>query len=590
MTLRRWLLLFLLSNAGLPLIAQSNYRVHSHNDYLREVPFWQAYSSGAASIEVDLVLRNDTLYAAHGAGDINPRMTFRGDYLDPIAQLAERGRLRTLQLLIDLKTEAYATLGQVVSAIEEYPLLTENTGVTFVISGNRPTPEDYGDYPAFIQFDHQRLDDLDRVDLDRVAMISQSFVPYSVWNGYGRMTAPDQARVDSVLQLAAATGKPFRFWATPDTKTAWARFAGMGVGYINTDKPAAARAFLERLDESTYTVEDPTEVYVPAYEFAAGQPPKNVILMIGDGNGLAQISAARLANGGQLTLTNLRHVGLMNTTSADDPVTDSAAAGTAMATGQKSNNRAIGVDTAGRALPTVVEILSERNFLTGIVTTDAIYGATPSAFYAHTPERDDTDGIVSDLVDSDLSFFIAGGESQQETIGDRFTAATSLEAFTDLKQPTAVYHGAEKMPTVRNGREDFLPRSIGKALSVLEKEANPFFLLVEGAQIDNGGHANDIATVVTEMLDFDLAVAEALRFADRDGETLVIITADHETGGLGVAGGTHEGTVRADFLSVDHTGILVPVFAYGPGADRFTGVFDNTAIHRKILAALELAD
>ena len=585
MPLRRRFLLIFLGVAWLPLTAQSDYRVHSHNDYLQEVPFWHAYSSGAASIEVDLVLRNDTLYAAHGAGDINPRMTFGGDYLDAIAQLAKRERLRPVQLLIDLKTEAYATLAQVVETIESYSGLVDNENVTFVISGNRPAPEDYGNYPAFIQFDHQRLDDLDRVNLDRVAMISQSFAPYSVWNGYGRMTARDQARVDSVLQLARATGKPFRFWATPDTKTAWARFAALGVGYINTDKPAAARAFLDRLEENTYTLASPTEVYAPAYAFDAAQPPRNVILMIGDGNGLAQISAARLANGGQLSLTRLRHVGLMTTTSADDPVTDSAAAGTAMATGQKTNNRAIGVDTFGQALPTLLERLSKRDYRTGIVTTDAIYGATPSAFYAHTPERDDTEAIVSDLLRSPLSFFVAGGSSQKTRIDGRFSA-TTLDSLRDLSEPTAIYRGAEKMPNVRSGRGDFFPRSLGKVLSVLEPGENPFFVLVEGAQIDNGGHANEVATVITEMLDFDLAVAEALRFADRDGETLVIVTADHETGGLGVAGGQRDGSVRGDFLSVDHTGTMVPVFAYGPGADRFTGVFDNTDIHRKILEAL----
>ncbi|WP_116107231.1 alkaline phosphatase [Lewinella sp. IMCC34191] len=585
MSIRHHLLFSLIPALAVSLTAQETYRVHSHNDYVQEVPFWRAYSAGAESIEVDLVLRNDSLYAAHGAGDIVAGKTFAGEYLGALDGLARKGTLRPVQLLVDLKTEAYATLDEVVTAISAYPALVDNDMVTYVISGNRPAPDDYDDYPGFISFDHQRLDDLDRVNLDRVALISQSFTPYSVWNGYGRMTAGDLARVDSVLQLAAATGKPFRFWATPDTKTAWARFAEMGVGYINTDKPAAARAFLDQLDERTFKVESPSPVYVPEYDFDPTGQPQNIILLIGDGNGLAQISAARLANGGELTITKLRDVGLMNTASADDPVTDSAAAGTAMATGQKTNNRAIGVDTAGQPLPTLIEILSKRDYRTGIVTTDAIWGATPSAFYAHTPERDDTEAIVDDLLRSDLSFFVAGGASQEQSIEARFTT-TPLEDFRELTKPTAVYHGTEKMPTVRNGRGDFLPRSVEKALSVLETDERPFFLLVEGAQIDNGGHANDIATVVTEMLDFDRAVAEALRFADRDGSTLVIVTADHETGGLGVAGGTHDNTVRADFLSVDHSGILVPVFAYGPGAEAFRGVFQNTEIHGKIMEAL----
>jgi alkaline phosphatase len=132
-----------------------------------------------------------------------------------------------------------------------------------------------------------------------------------------------------------------------------------------------------------------------------------------------------------------------------------------------------------------------------------------------------------------------------------------------------------------------LPRSVKQALTVLQAGEEPFFLLIEGAQIDKGGHANNVNTVITEMLDFDRAVAEALRFADADGETLVIVTADHETGGLGIVGGDMAGTVRADFLSVDHSGTLVPLFAYGPRSSSFTGDFDNTEVFHRIMAALE---
>ncbi|WP_417935559.1 alkaline phosphatase [Flagellimonas amoyensis] len=140
---------------------------------------------------------------------------------------------------------------------------------------------------------------------------------------------------------------------------------------------------------------------------------------------------------------------------------------------------------------------------------------------------------------------------------------------------------------MENGRGDALPKSVKKALEVLGKDKAPFFLMVEGAQIDNGGHSNSTRDIVQEMLDFDQAIAEALRFADAHKNTLVVITADHETSGFGIVGGSmQEGVVQGDFLTVDHTGIMVPLFAYGPQAESFNGVYENTEVFHKILKAL----
>lgn len=582
-TASRFLISCLVMMAGV-LAAQQPYLTHSHNDYRQAVPFWHAYSNEAASIEVDLFLQNDTLFVTHDEADIERTKTFERLYLLPIKRLAEANELRPLQLLIDLKSEAYRTLDKVIAAIENHPVLMKDKRVKFVISGNRPAPADYNNYPGFIYFDHQLLDLAD-TDLGKVAMISQNFRAYSRWNGYGRMTAQDSARVSDAIQRARKTNKPFRFWATPDTKTAWACFAKLGLGYVNTDKPALARQFLDRLDQNTYGPKPALVTYTPQYAFDEQGRPRNIILMIGDGNGLAQISAALLANRGELSLTKIKHVGLVNTAAADDAVTDSAAGATAMATGVKTDNRAIGVDPAGRTPPTLIELLSAQGYSTAIITTDAIDGATPSAFYAHTSERDDADKIIADLLASEVDLFIAGKKLNATEIEAKFTT-TTLDQLTDLNQPTAIYQGEGKMPAMVAGRGDFLPRSVAKVLQILHEEDKPFFLLVEGAQIDNGGHANDITTIVTEMLDFDQAVGEALRFTDANGETLVIVTADHETGGLGIAGSGGPGSVRADFLSVDHSGILVPLFAYGPGASAFIGVFENTEIFTKLIKAV----
>ena len=573
---------------GPALWAQGPYKVHSHNDYAQQVPFWLAYSGGAASIEVDLFYERDSLFVTHEKAEIQAGKTLEKLYLDPLDGLQKSGALREIQLLIDLKSEAYATLDPLVTALRGYPNLLQGKMVKFIISGSRPVPGDYGKYPEFIQFDHQNLGDLDQIDLAKVALVSVNFKDFTVWNGYGRMVEAERRAVEAAIQKAKASGKPFRFWASPDTKTAWARLAQLGVDFINTDRPARAKAYLDLLDKNTFTLESPQETYRPKFAHKSKSRPKNVILMIGDGNGLAQISATMIANRGKLTLGHLRNLGLINTSSADDLITDSAAAGTALATGIKTNNRAIGQGPGGQDLHTLVEALGTQGFNTAIVTTDAIFGATPASFFANRTERDDTPGLVADLVDSGLDFFIAGGKGQEEKIKGTFVTKT-LDGLGDLDQRTAVYLGEEKAPSMERGRGDALPQGVKKALEVLGSDKAPFLLVVEAAQIDNGGHANNTSGIIREMLDFDRAIAEALKFADADGNTLVVITADHETSGFGIVGGDRaQGTVQGDFLTVDHSAIMVPLFAYGPQAESFNGIYENTAVFSKILEALKI--
>lgn len=568
------------------LLAQNNYPIHSHNDYKQEFPFWNAYINKAASIEIDLFLKNEQLFVTHSEDEIITENTLEFLYLEPINKLEAIHNLRELQLLIDIKSEAYTTLYKVIEVLKEYPNLFENKKIQVVISGNRPKPKDYPNYPDFIKFDHQNLDDLNEIDLTKVALISVDYKDYAVWNGYGRMTTADLDNVKSAIKKAHDTGKPFRFWATPDTKTAWTYFAKLDVDFINTDNPSEAYNYLKQIDKNTFVKEIPIEVYTPTYNYDSNTAPMNVILMIGDGNGLAQISSAMIANHGALTLNGIKNIGLVKTNSADNLITDSAAGATAMATGLKTNNRAIGVNPKGEKLNNLIEILSKKNFNTAIVTTDAIYGATPASFYAHRIERDDTQGILNDLKDSSLNFFIAGGKQEEKSINSKFITK-NLDDFMDVNQPTAVYFGDNKMPAIANGRADFFLKSIKKSLEALSAKNTPFFLLVEGAQIDNGGHSNSIADIVEELVDFDQAVAEALRFADKTKNTLVIITADHETSGLGIVGGNEDlGIVQADFLTIDHTGIMVPIFAYGPGAQNFNGTYHNNAIFKKIIEVL----
>ncbi|UWX55338.1 alkaline phosphatase [Maribacter litopenaei] len=509
---------------------QGTYKVHSHNDYHQDFPFIKAYINNASSIEVDLFLKNNTLYVTHNESEIIEGRTLSSLYLEPLLELEKAGKLREIQLLLDIKSSSETTLNAIQDVLKKSPCLIQGNKVSFVISGNRPKPRDYNNYPEYISFDHQNLDDLDSVPPDKVAMISLSFQKFSVRNGYGRMVEEELKRIKEAIAIAHAFDKPFRFWATPDTKTAWARMAKLGVDFINTDQPALVYDYLESLDENIYKGEVKT-TYNPEYNFDPNSKPTNIILMIGDGNGLAQISAAMIANKGRLSMTNIRDIGLIKTSSFDDLITDSAAGATAMATGQKTNNRAIGLGPNGEELKNLVDVASDMGYKTGIITTDAIYGATPSSFYAHVKDRDNTEGILNGLIASELDFFIAGGEryvAELDTVFNR----TTLTAFNDLHRKTAVFLGDNKMPTMEKGRQDMLPKSVKKSMEVLSKGNEPFFMVLEGAQIDNGGHSNNTATIIDEMLDFDAAVTEVLKFADKTKNTLVLITADHETSRL----------------------------------------------------------
>ena len=313
----------------------------------------------------------------------------------------------------------------------------------------------------------------------------------------------------------------------------------------------------------------------------------NVILLIGDGNGLSQISSSTLANGGELTLTQLKNIGFIKTSSADDFTTDSAAAGTAIAIGKKTYNRAIGVDHLGAESINICEVLQEKNFNTAVITTDEITGATPAAFYAHQKDRGMTQQIAADLYKSDLTLF-AGGGAKYFKKQLPFNLVNTPEAIANAKAARIGYFMADGgVPSTLNGRGEELPKVVAHSLEFLKQKETPFFAMIEAAQIDSYGHFNDVAGIVSEGIDFDKAITEAVKFADENPGTLVIVTADHETSGFSIPQGNLEHhTIEGDFTTHDHTATMVPVFAYGPQAQGFTGVYENNEIYHKILALL----
>lgn len=340
--------------------------------------------------------------------------------------------------------------------------------------------------------------------------------------------------------------------------------------------------------------------YHPTYSSdGADYRPMNVILMIGDGTGLAQIAAGYFANNEELTYANLKYMGWVTTKSADAFTTDSAASGTAYSSGYKTYNGAVGVDVKKRPQPNIPERVIKSGIISGVVSTDDLNGATPAAFFAHQPQRGMTDEIWADLPSSVLKYFAAGSKEvfearpleTQKAINKVFTVVNSLDdPKIQAADRVGVLPPAVETGYIVKGRQDFLPNATRQAIDFLHqraKDGKGFFLMVEGARIDKACHGNDFPSAVKELLDFDRAIAEAIRFADEDGNTLVVISADHETGGLVVwDGDPKKGNEEGVYISTWHTATPVPIFAYGPHAQDFMGVQGNEQVAQKILKLL----
>lgn len=320
--------------------------------------------------------------------------------------------------------------------------------------------------------------------------------------------------------------------------------------------------------------------------------PKNVILMIGDGMGISQISSGMISNNWKLNLERCESIGMIKTYSASHLITESAAGATAFSTGQKTYNGAIGVDTDTADLQNIFELLYPKGYLTGLVATSSIVHATPAAFYSHIKYRKLYEEIAEDLINSKVDAFAGGGTMFFKNRGDERNLMEEnegkvnfVENIGELQQnldQRVGYLGAEDgMPRMIDGRGDFLTKSTEAILNRFDQKDKPFMLMVEGSQIDWGGHANQGEYIRTEMLDFDNCIKSVLDFAEKDGETLVVITADHETGGFSIIGGEPD-SLAFSFTSLQHTPVLIPVFAFGPGSENFTGFYENTGIFERI--------
>lgn len=591
-------LLLFLSLAG----ARAQYtagNAHSHNDYEQAIPFAKAFSLHFGSIEADVFLQNGELYVAHTLSEIDTAKTLRKIYLEPLrakvnAKTGVFGETKQhLQILIDFKTATAPTMEALLRQLQDFPELMNNGKLTFAISGNRPPQAQWPSFPQCILFDGRPGVQYAAEELKKVALISDNFRNYSQWNGKGIIVAEELPRIEKAIAQAHAMGKKFRFWATPDDVNAWKTMMNLGVDYINTDKTDELATYLRTRVQSQYQADTAHAVYTPTYRNNDRQSKvRNVILLIGDGMGLAHIYAGYTANFGQLNLFGMLNIGFSKTASSDSYITDSAAGGTAMASGQKTKNRSIGVDHTGAPIPAIPDLIAPLGMKSALISSGSITDATPAAFYGHTTERDRHHDIARGFLESPVSILIGAGKGHFEGMEAQlrskgFIFSHQLSSLDTIRNDKYIVLADSASMTMAQGRGPFLTRSLQTAISTLQRSKKGFFIMEESAQIDWGGHVNSVPYLTSEMLDFDQAIGEAMRFADTNGETLVIVTADHETGGLTLLdGNVAKGYVDGNFSTNDHTAVMVPVFAYGPHSGDFRGVYENTAIFRKIMTIL----
>ena len=333
------------------------------------------------------------------------------------------------------------------------------------------------------------------------------------------------------------------------------------------------------------------------YEKYSSEKPENVILMIGDGMSTPQIYAAILASDTPTSFEKFPVTGLVKTNSKSHKITDSAAGGTAIATGHKTNNGMIGMNADSVAVKSMLELFAEKGMKTGLIATSYITHATPASFVAKNINRNNYEEIAMDFAQSEsVNILIGGGRKHFAKRNDNINLVDEMtkKGWHYYDTLTNIEHNDKILILADDGhlpasieRGDFLPDATSIALNKLKNDKG-FFLMVEGSQIDFAGHDRDSTYLVNEMLDFNKTINNVLEFAEKNPNTLVIVTADHETGGLTIID-PNESYSRNDFhfSTGSHSPLLVPIFAAGPGCEKFTGIMENTDIIKKIMELFE---
>ena len=365
---------------------------------------------------------------------------------------------------------------------------------------------------------------------------------------------------------------------------------------------ATSSVSAQSVNQQSYTFDKPYKV--ENVNAPRGKKVKNVILMIGDGMSLMHIQAAWTCNRGHLWLENAQFTGLSKTPATNRLITDSGSGGTSLATGYKTRYHAVGVDEDGNKLKSLVDYAKEAGKSAGVAVTCRLWDATPCDFLSHNIDRDNEQELIAEMANSPVDYVFGGGAKfftnrkdgrnifkELEKKGYKvFTSRTDLETISKEKGNSKVYCVPFEVDTpLPDERGDLLARASIAGMNLLNQNKNGFFMMVEGSQLDDYGHFNQLDMLMKETLDFDQTFGSIIKWAAEDGETLVVVTADHETGGMTVLGGDYkEGRVEVNFSTKNHSGTMVPVYAFGPGSENFSGFMDNTDICWKIKALMNM--
>ena len=414
-----------------------------------------------------------------------------------------------------------------------------------------------------------------------------------------------------------------------------ALFIGAFVGFKLTET-FAVKYIMENLPIDTATL-DEKDVYVTEIEDGIFANPKeltyidekakNIILLIADGMSLSQITAYRMMKGSlneRISMDNFPYSGIVLTHSYNAAVTDSASSATAYSTGFKTNNGVLGLDKDLNVLENLTETIDKFGFVSSLISTSEVTHATPAAFASHVDLRWKTDIISSQMIDSKVATILGGGRYffiPEEEGGKREDGINLLNEINqshilltqknDLsnisgslnKQVLGLFadeHLRDEDKKDNHKLEpslaEMLEYSVTRSNLLIDQGCAGFFVMAEGSQVDWAGHSNDFDYLIREMEDFDEAVDLALEIAKERKDTLVVVTSDHEVGGLLIEPSNPIDNsldeVKFSFNTAvgggTHTGVPVPVYAYGPGSENFTGTLDNTDIYYAMLAALDL--
>ena len=315
---------------------------------------------------------------------------------------------------------------------------------------------------------------------------------------------------------------------------------------------------------------------------------RNVIFMIGDGMGLEQVSCGWVVNRGKLNLDNMTSVGLSRTYCTNELITDSGAGGTALAIGMKTAYSHVGTAPDSTDVPSVLVMAQQLGKKTGVAVTCNLADATPCDFCCHNEYRYNQDDLIADYVESGVDYISGGGldnftvnrkdgrDITKEMAAAGYKVALTEDELMQAQLPVIGILAPDNLP-VAEERGDLFRRTVKHGLDLLSASENGFVMMIEGSCIDDWLHGNDIGKAMEELLDFDRTLGDVLEWAAADGHTLVVVTADHNTGALTLQDGNLEtGEIGVAFGSESHNGIAVPVYAWGPHSREFTGIRENS--------------